>query len=808
LWFDKEMNTSCVNYNPAVKPLPLDLAEFLTDPYMFRVSEEFLNTVVLEESETSLIHCVKLQNEAAVDVLLRCNIDPNQYNRRGVTPISAAAHNGFVPIMRLLIKAGAFVNAVNQSGSTALIQAAHFGHFEAVKLLLEEHANPDFANTKGTTALMRASQEGHVAITRALITSGVDVNRRNHEGMNALMLASQRGHAEIVMILIEAGAAKDEQTAQGSTALMLACKRGHEKCVEALVSMGAEIFMRDRRYRTARDTALRRNHTGLLVWLDTQVQVIKIQERHLAKRNEVIKDIRDAYIQGKLQLSPADQFVADLVTAVKDTSVVTSSGDNSETKQQRLEEGQRTLIQDFLDSSPHLSFHSNAPEMTLQTIRSVLAGEYMQAAKAVPEYRTASRPAIRCVDYVDWLWPLLFQRVLALPPGVFETVIDFLPMPRVWSWSLSHMLLRCRLAPQQAVMDLSIIMDEILCDSNVVGDNVQQNLLVKIARSPHLHDLLIAYHGITPAFLERLCAWSDIQGLVSHMGTGDNQIEYKFPLARQMLQSSIYVFRWFRMRNCATSSLGLIPNKSPSFVSLGNTSASSTTVASRGRKRVTFSPFSNSSAMANAVSGGGTMAPAFAATAVNTSDLYAGVDTTVPMGFIDQEEVDLLNVTDPTEHHAMDIDTEVAVIMEPDTDSELHLGAEGEDAGEDSDNDNAPLAMPPAAPPVITQAAMAAAFGAATQHLLPPPMPAHQQQQVQQQQFHLTAQQQHLLHQQQVTLQQHQQRLHQMHMQQQQQLQMQLQQQQIQMQQQLQQYQEQQQQQQQQQQQNRHSSHH
>jgi ankyrin repeat protein len=753
-----------------------------------------------------LIHCVKLQNEAAIDVLLRCNIDPNQYNRRGVTPISAAAHKGFVPIMRLLIKAGAFVNAVNQSGSTALIQAAHFGHYEAVKLLLEEHANPDFANTKGTTALMRASQEGHATITRALIVSGVDVNRRNHEGMNALMLASQRGHAEIVMILIEAGASKDEQTAQGSTALMLACKRGHEKCAEVLVSMGAEIFMRDRRYRTARDTALRRNHTGLLVWLDTQVQVMKIQERHLAKRNEVIREIRDAYVQGKLQLSPTDQFVVDLVTAVKDTSAVSSSHRSAATQQRLVE--QQALIQDFLASSPNLPLYSRSPETSLQTIRSVLAGEYMQAAKAVPVYRTASRPAMRCVDYADWLWPLLFQRVLTLPPGVFETVIEFLPMPRVWSWSLSHMLRRCRLAPQQAVMDLSILMDEILRDSNVVGDDVQQNLLVKIARSPQLHDLFIAYYGITPAFLEKLCAWSDIQSLVSRVSSSENQIEYKFPLARQMLQSSIYVFRWFRMRNSATSSLGLIPNRPPVFGSPGNTSASSAAATSSGRKRVTFSH--NAAAMANAVPGSGSMVSAFAAASVNTSGhpsqpLFAGVDTAATMGIIDQEEVDLLDVTDPAGLHAMDLDTEVAVIMEPDTESEMHLGAEGEDAGEDSDNDNAPLAMPPAAPPVITQAAVAAALGAAAQHLLPPPLAAQQQhahqQQQQQQQHHLTAQQQHLLHQQHLTLQQHQQHLHQMHMQQQQQLQMQLQQQQIQMQQLQQQYQEQQQQ-------NRHSSQH
>ena len=52
---------------------------------------------------------------------------------------------------------------------------------------------------------------------------------------------------------------------------MLACKRGHEKCAEVLVSMGAEIYMRDRRLRTARDTALKRQHHSLLCLLDTQL---------------------------------------------------------------------------------------------------------------------------------------------------------------------------------------------------------------------------------------------------------------------------------------------------------------------------------------------------------------------------------------------------------------------------------------------------------------------------------------------------------------------------------------------------------
>lgn len=131
---------------------------------------------------------------------------------------------------------------------------------------------------------MRASQEGHVDITKCLISAHVDVNKKNHEGMNALMLASQRGHANIVFVLVKAGAQMDEQTAQGSTALMLACKRGHEKCAEVLVTMGAEIYMRDRRMRTARDTAQRRNHINMLFWLDTQVQVTKIQQKHHEQR--------------------------------------------------------------------------------------------------------------------------------------------------------------------------------------------------------------------------------------------------------------------------------------------------------------------------------------------------------------------------------------------------------------------------------------------------------------------------------------------------------------------------------------------
>jgi ankyrin repeat protein len=54
--------------------------------------------------------------------LLQAGCNPNFHNKKGVMPISAAAHKGDTMIMNLLITKGALVDALNVSGSTALIQ--------------------------------------------------------------------------------------------------------------------------------------------------------------------------------------------------------------------------------------------------------------------------------------------------------------------------------------------------------------------------------------------------------------------------------------------------------------------------------------------------------------------------------------------------------------------------------------------------------------------------------------------------------------------------------------------------------------
>lgn len=75
---------------------------------------------------------------------------------------------------------------------------------------------------------------------------------------------------------------------------------------------------------------------------------------------------------------------------------------------------------------------------------------------------------------------------MGLPSGLYEQIMEYLPLPRVWQWSLVRLKRRCKLAPYQAVQDLSIIMDEILCDSAIFSGTDQKNLLLKLQRSPQV----------------------------------------------------------------------------------------------------------------------------------------------------------------------------------------------------------------------------------------------------------------------------------------------------------------------------------
>mmetsp|Transcript_25237 Transcript_25237/g.22962 ORF Transcript_25237/g.22962 Transcript_25237/m.22962 type:complete len:645 (+) Transcript_25237:70-2004(+) len=509
-------NNAIMNNNLDLRNLPIaeSLDLFLESPNFYRPKIEFINALYSED-DTVLTFAIRQQNFDVVRGLLAAGGDANLANRKGVTPISVAAHKGNIVIMRLLIDYGANVNSLNNSGSTALIQASHFGNIEAVRLLLDNHAMADFANSKGTTALMRASQEGHVEISKLLIQSEADVNRKNNEGMNALMLASQRGHADMVSLLIKSGASMDEQTAQGSTALMLACKRDHEKCVEVLITMGAEIHIRDCRLRTAKDTALRRNHMQLIYWLNTQVQVARMQDYRRRQRSYLLNEMRQAYITDKLRIQNSElQLLNDLESLVQSGNLTNGYA-------------VAKTINMFKENDVNITMNN------LTIVKSIAFDEPWPNALKKPNS-----------GYFDWEWSKLLYRIMGLPLGLFECIVDYIPSPRIWQWSLYRLRSRCKLAPSVSINDIGIIIDEILCDSRIFNFNKQKDLLIFINRNQHLHKYLVHTYGMTQTMVDTLSTWADIQSLASR--TTHLDLVFKPKLARDMLAVAIQLYKWYR----------------------------------------------------------------------------------------------------------------------------------------------------------------------------------------------------------------------------------------------------------------------
>ena len=433
---------------PRMLPFAESIEQFLENPETYAPKPEYLS-ISYGDDETVLTHAIKNSNLAAVQSLLAAGADANLINKKGVTPMSGAAHKGNIVIMQLLLDYGANVNLLNTSGSTALIQASHFGWDEAVRFLLRNHAFSDLANVKGTTALMRSAQEGHIVISELLIAANADVNKKNNEGMNALMLASQRGHANMVMLLIQSHAHMDEQTSQGSTALMLACKRGHEQVVETLVSMGAEIFIQDSRGRTAVDTAIKRQHHSLLAWLNTKVQKERMSESCRRLRTKLLLDMRRAYVRNKLTLSIENQRALTLMKLFKQREH--SSSDDKFAS---------------LDFEAPVAMHA------------------IGALVSSPAPVLPASMARRRAGYAEWQWPLILQRCMDLPDGVFETIVEYMPTPRIWHWSLLRLKQRCRIAPRQAIFDVSMMLDEMMADMLIFPGPDQEMLLIRLARCP------------------------------------------------------------------------------------------------------------------------------------------------------------------------------------------------------------------------------------------------------------------------------------------------------------------------------------
>ena len=116
-------------------------------------------------------------------------------SRYGQTPLSYAAQNGHLEIIKFLVReSGADVESKSNNGQTPLSWAAANRHLEIVKFLVEEGgADVESKDSRyGRTPLSYAAENGHLEIVKFLVEGrGANVESKDEEGNTALDLARQ-----------------------------------------------------------------------------------------------------------------------------------------------------------------------------------------------------------------------------------------------------------------------------------------------------------------------------------------------------------------------------------------------------------------------------------------------------------------------------------------------------------------------------------------------------------------------------------------------------------------------------------------
>ncbi|RYP51033.1 hypothetical protein DL768_003533 [Monosporascus sp. mg162] len=200
---------------------------------------------------------------AIVRLLVKKGARADSKDKIGGTPVSYALCTGQQDIVHKLVK-GARADSVDEIRRELLLAAAERGHEPIVKRLLENGAAMQVVDSKGRTPLWWAAGNGHQAVVQLLVDKGADVEAKDTDGKTPLWWAVRNGHEAVVQLLVDKGADVEAKDTYGRTPLWWAARNGHKAVVKLLVDKGADVEAKDTDGETPLWWAARNGHEAFV----------------------------------------------------------------------------------------------------------------------------------------------------------------------------------------------------------------------------------------------------------------------------------------------------------------------------------------------------------------------------------------------------------------------------------------------------------------------------------------------------------------------------------------------------------------
>ena len=218
--------------------------------------------------DTSLVRAVKISDVDRVRTLMYANVNVNEKNYAGITPLTIAAEKGNMEIIQMLVEDGkAVVNDISSYGITPLISAAAAGNGQVVEYLIAHGADVTAKDDLGKTALLYAVGYDNPKLIASLIKQdNKAVNLPDNSGNTPLIYAAQKGlDGNIKQLLANGANANYRNPATGLSALAAAAAEGHSSTLRLLVRTGkADVNLPDLSGRAPVFYAMERNQEDAL----------------------------------------------------------------------------------------------------------------------------------------------------------------------------------------------------------------------------------------------------------------------------------------------------------------------------------------------------------------------------------------------------------------------------------------------------------------------------------------------------------------------------------------------------------------